>query len=377
MKRAIYIITSIILLAGCSQEPIPTPPSDAGAIYLAAVSEVAVETRAPYKYTTPNENADGVLYTEVWASSKCDALAGNYTFPNEGLNGKDSDGNSTAVAIHTKADFDSGVPQLLNQAVYPHSGSTVYFVGLHPQSKASSPGKWEVDYAGKKASIVFDGSHDVMYAPRVEGKYAEPGNMNAGFDVPTLHFRHLLTWLKFNIIADEAKTVEAWGKITKMQLTSKNGCSINIGYADTFDVNNSDCVTYSEVGNDGLLDLRQTSDDGIFPAAGGYSLKTTRDEVAYILCSPVKPIVTEVIDGDDVHIPEYTLYIESEFRKNVVVPIDLKVNASEYFGEDEVNDTTTRSRCFTINLTFKMGNTIVVTADVTDWDLGGGADVEM
>ena len=61
----------------------------------------------------------------------------------------------------------------------------------------------------------------------------------------------------------------------------------------------------------------------------------------------------------------------------MVVPIDLKVNASEYFGEDEVNDTTTRSRCFTINLTFKMGNTIVVTADVTDWDLGGGADVEM
>jgi hypothetical protein len=55
------------------------------------------------------------------------------------------------------------------------------------------------------------------------------------------------------------------------------------------------------------------------------------------------------------------------------LPIDLKTDDDTYFSEN------TRSKHFTLNLTFKMGNTIVITAtlQVTDWKYGGMTDEDV
>ena len=78
--------------------------------------------------------------------------------------------------------------------------------------------------------------------------------------------------------------------------------------------------------------------------------------------------MVETIDGVDVEIPEYTLHIETDNRK-IELPIDLRRNADQYFMGS------TRARCFTLNLTFKVGSTILVSAEIEDWTFGGMGEI--
>jgi hypothetical protein len=93
-------------------------------------------------------------------------------------------------------------------------------------------------------------------------------------------------------------------------------------------------------------------------------------EVAYVLCAPVIATASAVVGGVDTPTAEYTLHIETSRRK-VSLPIDLRINDTSggyYTGS-------TRGKYFTLNLTFKMGNTIVVSSKVQDWALGGFGDM--
>lgn len=379
MKRLIYIlIFGALLVVGCQKQSLPTQRADGSAIYLTATTEGHASTRIPYELTAPNETANGVLHASIWASSFYSALDG-YTYPNPTppLNGKNGTGvNEHQVAIHATAEFDSPSPQLLDQAVYPQSGTPVFFVGLHPQSG------WQTDADSKSATYTFNGSQDVMYAPRIEGQYADVSlGMDLVFDVPELKFWHLLSWMKIRMIAEDEETMSAWGKITDIKITSKNSVTIDINRTDDsiggdgkLDLS---CATFSNTaGFDGLMPLYQTATNTLFPAAGGYQLKyytegvTVPEEVAYVLCSPVDALAVEIVGGVEVASPEYELHIETEHRK-VVLPIDLRKNSTTLF------EGTTRAKCFTLNLTFKMGNTITVTADVVDWTLGGTGYAEL
>lgn len=376
MKEIIYIILAAVLLAGCQKEDFNDPSSVGSLIYLSATTENSTPiTRTPYEYTVPNDQPDGILNTAIWASSFYSAQNG-YTYPNPNppLNGKNGTGaNANQVAIHATAHFDSGSPQLLDQAVYPQSGTPVFFVGLHPNSN------WSSDAEGKTANFKFNGSQDVMFAPRIEGQYADESTLNNPvFDVPELNFRHLLTWMKIKVVAESQNAMSAWGKIKDIKITSQNQLSVDINRGDiangVFDFKKQ--VSYSaSADHSGYLPLYKTGTNNVFPDAGGYQLKyypevTAPQEVAYVLCSPVDALETVVEDGVDVKYPEYTILIETENRK-VSVPIDLKINETTYFTSN------TRAKCFTLNLTFKMGNTIVVTGDIVDWTLGGVGNVEL
>lgn len=381
MKRYIPIfitMVSVILLSGCQKEREPQAANDDQQVYLTAVTEGHEATRAPYEQTIPNDSKDGVLHAAIWASSFYNDTDDCYTFPNPTipLNGKNGTGEfAHQVAIHATADFDSGAPQLLDQAVYPQSGTPVFFVGLHPQTG------WQAGSDDMSASFTFDGSNDVMFAPRIEGKYASGSTAeNPVFDVPELKFWHMLTWLKVRMIAEDEQAMSAWGKIKDIKIESKNHVSIDISRADDSLIDgkiNMACATFSNAaGFDGLLPLYQPKSDDLFPAAGGYQLKvydakvTKPVEVAYVMCAPVEALAKSVVDGNEVASAEYVLHIETEHRK-VEVPIDLRVNDTKYY------EGSTRAKCFTLNLTFKMGNTIVVTADVVDWTLGGLGYVEL
>lgn len=368
MKKIAYIILGSIMISSCQVDNLQLPQNEGAPIYLSATAESSAITRTPYKYEFPNSNVDGVLRAAVWASSLCDETNGTYHYPNLGFNGKNGAGeNLNKVAIHANTNFDSPNAQLLGAAVYPREGNDVFFVGFHPQG-------WTPNQDDTTASFTFDGSQDVMFAPRVKGTYAAP---NSASTVRELHFYHLLTWLRFKIMAEDENTATAWGKITSMKITSHNNVSVDLNIANG-DVFNTDYISYSSIGTDvGLVNLYQLGSDNVFPASVGYSMGyspeiKTPQEVAYVLCSPVNAITTEFDTTlqKDVYVPEYTLHIETETRK-VSLPLDLKRNDTTYF------EGSTRAKCFTINLTFKMGNTIAVAAVVDDWTFGGIGDVDV
>ena len=370
MRRFIYIILTALCATGCQKDILPSDNPESSLVYLSAIAESNTTTRTPYQYTAPNENEDGVLRAAIWASSYGNDKDG-YRYPSLGFNGKNGTGEyENKVAIHTTANFDSGEPQLLNEAVYPRTGTVVFFTGLHPQTN------WQINGDNNKASFTFDGSQDVMYAPRRQGRYAQD---NTTFDVPQLLFHHLLTWFKVYIKAENEDAVSAWGKIKTMTITSKTKVEIDLSDQNPNaaeknvtdgDFHFSKC-TFSE---DGRLPLHKAGSDEVFPDSNGYTLTTTsNDMVAYVLCAPVKGVKTTVENLIDVTVPEYTLYIETDTRK-IELPIDLKLDEDTYFT-GAASDA--RGKYFTLNLTFRMGNTVLVTAQAEDWKLGGTGNAEL
>lgn len=370
MKKIAWVLFSIWCLVACQQEsPVPEANKEGGPIYLSALVENQAASRAPYNYTVPNSaNVDGKLHTTVLASSVFEN--GTYRFKHEnGYNGLSGE----IVSIHTHANFESETPQLLANAVYPIQGTPVYFIGLHPQDA------WIVNDAGTQANLTIDGSQDAMFAPRIEGTYAQD---NQTINTEQLIFKHLLTWLKIKIkaedeeTADAGTTIKAWGKIKSMKITSKDQVTIDLSSATN---NTLEVVSYGQsTGSTGLLPIHYRKDDEEFPGTAGYELQSDWDEVAYVLCAPVQATAKkyDINEGKDVETAEYTLHIETENRK-VELPIDLRKNdkndGTEYYTGD------TRSRFFTLALNFKMGNTIVITAtlEVTDWKYGGTGNGEV
>ncbi len=372
MKRFIYTtILGAMALAGCQKDMPSNRDVEGAPIYLSASTESTI-TRVPYEQTTPSATPEGVLRTAIWASSV------DTSFNDKGWNGRtDEVGNAVengTVAIHTTANFVSGAPQLLTAAVYPKSGTMVYFVGLYPQTGWSHNGN--ADKEGiTVANYTFNGSQDVMFADRVDGKYAEvdENNSNPNSNIEQLNFYHLLTLLKIKIAAENEEAKTAWGNVININITSKNTVSIDI--LNKLDTANPTTVTYLPEDTNVWLPLySKGSDEVLASPIKPYTLPVeTLQEVAYVMCSPVNAIDYVVDEGaTDVkyEVPEYTLDIETEHR-HIQLPIDLRKNETTFYTGS------TRAKSFTLNLTFKMGNSIVATANVDDWDYGGTGNVNL
>lgn len=338
------------LCFACQEDSLTDTALHEGApIYLSASFEQPVESRTPY-LSSPVPTPDEVLHAAVWATT----TSGVYIGTNK--NGKNS---NDEVDIHATADFNDGEPKLLNAAVYPKSGVSVDFIGLHPNE-----GWTTENNAGLKAEFTFNGSQDVMFAPKETGTYAEKNDID---NVLTLEFKHLLTWLRIKIKAEEGmeeQVAKSWGKVKSISVGSATKVSIDLN--ENYSFENS--VNFSE---EGLLPLHQWGSDDVFPSAEGFDLKTAdaSKEVAYVLCEPV--MASQVDDVMEEKTAEYTLYIESERRKTVELPIDLMKNASTCF------EGSTRAKHFTLILTFMVGNTVMVQAEATDWVYDDSVDLEL
>lgn len=332
MKRIIILTLSAgLVLSSCLKHE-EESTSDESRIYLSAGT---VETRSPYTGSVPSgsEPLNALVCVSTYAGS----------FPeNEGEDGT-VDGN---IGKHIQTQFLSGSSQLINGAYYNKDHvKPVYFTAFHPQSDS-----WTFttgDGGGTEASFTFGGSDDVMFAPCVTGQY--------GASTPKLKFSHLLTWIKLEIKAENEAVAAAWGPLETVGITSASNISIAID------------SKAAEFTNPVILPFYQTgSPDEEFPAAGGYAMTTDMKEVAYILCAPV--IATEKDDFETskvVRTAEYNISISSRYRQNITVPVDLMSNTDTYFAG------TTAGSQFTLCLTFKMGNTIAVSASITDWETGG------
>ncbi len=350
-----YAICGIsIFLFSCREEEADICMDSAQRIYLrATVENTILMSRAPFSLLAPNE--DNLLKAAVWASTT------SYKF--EHVEG--ADGSSGTVALHTRANFSNGTEQLLNDAVYPNKdGNTpVYFVGMHPQEGWSTP----VDgTAGKIATKTFNGSEDVMFAPQIYGKY----NENV-VEWPTFGFKHLLTWLRVKVKADDETVSEAWGGLKSLKVKGSNGNTVTIDLSKEYspDYNPgaaANCVTFS-LGGDVTLNFYKTGTDDVFPNSTAPSPIPYDEykEVAYVLCAPVIASAHDVTqEPDDVKTNEYTLIVETE-QRTVEVPVDLMENESTYFEGSTMNHQ------FILNLNFKMGDNIILTQLVKDWETGG------
>lgn len=338
MKR-ISIISFCLLsiLVSCSKPEAGGIDGDS-LIYLQAGT---VQTKTPFAGNGPSGSSP--LPALVCVSTAKDANGG-YLFPSDGKDGTE-DGT---VGKHLTAEFQSGSAQLINGAYYNQNypDNEVHFAALHPQSG------WTVDNDAT-ATITFDGSDDVMFAPVVIGKY---GNST----YPKLQFNHLLTWLRVEIVAESEEVANAWGPLQTMTISGLRTVSFNIN-TDTFLSGNVQFI-----GNTTEIPFHKTGNSGeVFPdATDGYAMTTTPKEVAYVLCAPVNATEQDPYNDVLVRTPEYYINIVSRHR-DVSIPVDLMEAEDTYFSGS------TMGTQFTLRLKFKMGNTVAVTAGVTDWVTGG------
>ena len=363
----LYIACGFVLagMMACTNDTPGIRPMDeeASRIYLSAgVGGPVVSSRTPYQYEVPTMTQP--LDVSVWASTT------SGRFLNEGKNGSEG-----TVAIHTQAHFQSGAPQLLGQAIYPKNDNTpVHFVGFHPKSDA-----WTLLDGENSASYIFTGKEDVMFAPRISGSYG------TDFDAsPQFYFRHLLTWLRIEMIADKDEedvenrkaVAEAWGEIVSMTISSKKQVTVNNLSEGTF---NSSNVIFSGEATD--MNLYHTDTDNVFPNAGSQMIPYEKlTEVAYVLCAPVKgeDMQYSMDVGKEVKVPEYTLHVMTT-KRDVYIPIDLMKIDGNAVSPFTVN---TMGYQFIIQLNFKMGNVIGVSAAIsldanTDWFTHGTGSTDL
>ena len=367
MKRnQLYIAWTFVLasMMACTDNTPAIHPLDeeASRIYLSAGIGEAVSSRTPYSGEVPTTSHP--LDVSVWASTTPGV------FPDSDLNGK-----TGIVAIHTQAHFQSGAPQLLGEAIYPtdpdaQEGTvgnppTVYFVGFHPKSEDGS--LWTSSDDNNVASFTFTGKEDVMFAPQIEGKYGTAYDQS-----PTFHFHHLLTCIRIEMIADKAEedvenrkdVSDAWGEIESLTISSQQNVTVSSLSEETFIPSN---VAF--VGEEVDMKLYQTGTDNVFQNSMIPYEEAT--EVAYVMCAPVVGVAQAdgAIEGEYVTVPEYTLHIKTSQRE-LDIPIDLKKKN----GEDSFTYFTgsTMGHQFLVQLNFKMGNVISVSAAIsldanTDW----------
>lgn len=354
MKDKIYIAlwSALLALSACqNDEPMVNDEADCN-IYLAAKVEGALpESRMPYWLTAPTSG--NPLAVDVWAST-----TENVFQHIADANGK----NNTEVALHTTARFTNGEAQLLNDAVYPkEGGNPVYFVGMHPQG-------WSGPEAGTSASYTFDGKDDVMFAPHISGVY---GGNTTGDKWPTFTFKHLLTWLRIEMAAESEAVRDAWGKVTKLTVKSRNKVTVDLNreYGEKKHDGADATVNFSVETN---LNFYQTGTDNVFPQTGAYTLELPKQEgseeifpeVAYVLCAPVNATEKSVVEGVDAPTDEYILTVTTE-KRTVNLGIDLKSAENTLFKKS------TMGHQFTLRLRFKMGDNISVSAVAKDWVNGG------
>lgn len=354
MKQSIYISFLLVaLVSSCNKLGVETVSGKEEVYISAAMTSVETRTRAPYLLAVPTY--DDPLDVDIWAST----TSGEYEASD--LDGSGDDG---AVAMHTTARFQSGENQLLKDIIYSDKNAGVYFIGFHPSG-------WDGTHVNDgnvqvyNATILFDGSQDVMFAPQTMGKYGLATH-------PQLLFRHLLTYVTVEVKVDAAIVQEeesirnAWGNLTGLKITSSNRVSVGLydGLYSTdaqgsavYDFDSG--VAFQNDGGDGKLSFYYKGTDTPISESDYYEMTRIAEEVAYVMCSPV--VATSA------NPEEYTIYLSTANRDVVVLPLDLRTtDGSPFIGS-------TRGKHFKVVLNFKRGDNITISTGVTDWTTGGTA----
>lgn len=358
MKRTSYILLCILpcCVLSCQEKASPDATGAGVPIVLSAgIHSAEPETRTAYELNKPD--TDNPLHAAVWLSTSGDFL-----------NSNTGDGTSTLEA-ETTVFFQNEKDQLLKKnsdselnIVYPSAcvdaSHKVYFIGLHPDAS------WGFTSGSTNSGTfrLYDGSEDLMFAPKVFGYIAVSPN-------PQLHFYHLLTYLRLEVKAENADVVSSWGKLQSVTLALQKQ---KLTLSDLTRVPDFTTVSFDE---DVTLPFYATGENTSFAATypSGYTLKTAFEEVAYVLCTPT---TATIADGGGERTSEYSIFLDTERRTNVEVKVDLKT--ADGLADDSYFAGSTMGRMFVLKLTFTASGYVSASATISPWTTGGyiSQDVE-
>lgn len=329
MKKAIIMILAASAVLASCQEKAGSPCGPKAITVCARILNDTGVTKAPYELEIPT--SENPLTAAIWASTTSKSYPGTQTTePGE---------DAEIIDYHNSTCFTSATKQLLDhQLFYPANKAPVYFVGFCPRSESG----WAVEGVDV-ARYEFDGKTDVMFAEETSNSI-EYSSMDLA-----LNFRHVLTWLRFNVVADK-EAIEAWGKVKKITIVGSKEIKINVSdNTCSFTKVNEEFPTYCTL--KGVYSDVEFTNQAI-------ELTTSPQEVAYTLCAAVN---AGAADGEN----EYTVSIETEYRPNTTVAINLKAAGGSNFSG------LTEGRQFTVTLRFKLGDNITTSASVSEWKNGG------
>ncbi len=203
---------------------------------------------------------------------------------------------------------------------YPINKDSVYCVGLYPSNAWSCSD-------GKTASFVIDGSTDVMFAEQIVGTWENP--------FPRQTYKHLLTWLKFEVVASHIDAINQWGDITNLSIVNSDKI-INVTFPVAPESKNS-VISYS--GGTDTLNVVDT------PMPLDITIKT----LGSVLCKPTTAITLSITT-------------EEMGTKDIVVQLyDDK-------GVKITDPAQTMGKLFIINISFSKFNSIEATCSLIPWN---------
>ena len=344
---------AVAAMASCAKSELAERPAAAGEVEL-KFGSAAIETRTPFIGTIDSNNK---LTAQVLVSTVT-----NTYFQSTGTGFYANDTVTFEDEMNAYG-FDTPV-------YYPADGSTLYLVGLYPKD-GGDYGSWSYDTAGTYVQHAIDGKTDLMFA---EEKTTDKAAAQSG-TYPKLSFNHLLTKYVIVTKAENQAAVDAWGKITKIELVKewnnvdpKNSCMVTFGTpAATPSFSGTGAIKFylCSGGTTAPTALTVYTDDEI--GQKGDSDYITLDPTdaavsAYAIVAPIEPT-----DGSDY----ITLKVYSEkLTAGQEVKVNLKKNSSTPVTGSTAGHT------YTITLTFK-ATELKVEGEVTDWKDGGTGEAEI
>ena len=206
-----------------------------------------------------------------------------------------------------------------NPLSYPTEGDNVYCVGLYPHTSWSSAD-------GLTATHTIDGTTDLMFAEQISGSWQTP------FAKQT--YKHLLTWLKFEVRVTTSEAIRQWGTLKKMSIINAHN-TVSINFSQTPD--NNSVIEY--VG----------SEEEFVVMDGEQPLTITAENVGWLLCSPCTDFKLKITTSE-VENKEVTVYLYDLDGNKITNP------------QDAVG------KLFIINLYFKSFNDIDATCSLIPWN---------
>lgn len=324
-------MTAILMSCNEGEAQAPNDPDGARICLRSAIGKSRSDwgTRASiaaeaYYETVPTENHP--LFADVWFSTE----SGFYP----GTGGASKPENY--IDVHRQIEYMDGsstYPEPVENVYlqYPEDELVpVYCVGFYPQNA------WSVSDDGQHATATVNGKDDLMFATQIEGKKQDGDFLSSKQQV----YRHLQTWIKVSVHADESVSPQAWGKITSIRVRSKANMTVTLG--NTTD-GAPDCG-----GGDTWITAYEADEEG------GHAFSTAVEEIGSVFVTPVTG--TESIPAECI--------VEVTTEK-VPEPKFATIQMLDYDGQPYLGNTI--GNLFVLIISLKTPVIIEGTATLTPW----------
>jgi hypothetical protein len=339
MKKGVFFIMSVAILAGCSKDSLVE--NDASLISLKS-DAYSVSSRVPFEGAISETNALTALVPTATASA-------SYTGATLHAEGTMTFNSNLAASYNLPSLSDPSKAKL-------PLGNEVHAFGIYPATG------WTL--AAANATYTFDGKDDVLGAKEVKVTKTDITDGN----YQTLAFKHLLTKLIVKFRA-EASAVTI-GKIKSVELVANSDGTADLDNKVTFaPVTAAATFAKATTAVKVLPFYKATASGNVVTYTNNtysgqqYELTINSTLQAYALVAPVS--ATAVTDSKEYFLKVVHTDSAGTDATNIL-PVDLmKAGNAEAFSGD------TAGSMFTIVVSYRKAEDINVLATLTDWDEQG------